>query len=160
MTTATEAAYYSILDTYTPLDVKDILLHGAARKAVHHKSQDDILSWYADHNEGLHHSLLDSSPKCFSYYMICQAAYNESQKTHDDQYHFIRDIVWLYIDGICNELGDEYQLNTKTREEIQDEMLAIDLKHRKAQLHVIDGALWIIVHNAIEPDEEEEEEDV
>ena len=139
MTTATEAAYYSILDTYTPLDVKDILTCGASRKAKHHKSQDDILSSYADHNEGLHHSLLDSSPKCFSYYMICQAAYNESAKTHTDQYHFIRDIVWLYIDGICNELGDEYELNTKTREEIQDEMLAIDLKHRKTQLHVIDG---------------------
>ena len=139
MTTATEKAYYSILDTYTPLDVKDILTNGASRKAIHHKSKDDILEWYAEHNEGLHHSLLDSSPKCFSYYMICQAAYNQSEKTHDDQYHFIRDIVWLYIDGIFNELGDEYQLNTKTREEIQDEMLAIDLKHRKAQLHVIDG---------------------
>ena len=139
MTTATEAAYYSILDTYTPLDVKDILLHGASRKATHHKSQEDVLSWYADHNEGLHHTLLDSSPTCFHYYMICQAAYNESAKTHDDQYYFIRDIVWLYIDGICDDLGKEYQLNTKTREEIQDEMLKIDLEHRKAQLHVIDG---------------------
>ena len=139
MTTATEAAYYSILDTYTPLDVKDILTNGAARKAVHHKSQDDILDWYAKFNEGLHHSLLDSSPRCFSEYMLCQAAYNQSDKTHDDQYYFIRDIVWLYIDGVCNELGDQYELNTKTRDEIQDEMLAIDLKHRKAQLHVIDG---------------------
>ena len=139
MITATTKAYESILSMYTPLDVKDILLHGASRKAKHHKSQDDILQWYADHNEGLHHSLLDSSPRCFSYYMICQAAYNESAKTHDDQYHFIRDIVWLYIDGICNELGDEYQLNTKSREDIKDEMLAIDLEHRKAQLHIIDG---------------------
>ena len=71
--------------------------------------------------------------------MLCQAAYNQSEKSHDDQYYFIRDIVWLYIDGVANELGDQYQLNTKTRAEIQDEMLAIDLKHRKAQLHVIDG---------------------
>ena len=139
MTTATEAAYYSILDTYTPLDVKDILLHGASRKAVHHKKQDDILSWYADHNEGLHHSLLDSSPKCFSYYMICQAAYNESAKTHDDQYHFIRDIVWLYIDSVAMELATEYGLLAKSREDIKDEMLAIDLEHRKAQLKIIDG---------------------
>ena len=139
MRTATELAYESILSTYTPLDVKDILTNGASRKAIHHKSQDDILTWYAEHTEGLHHSLLDSSPKCFSYYMICQAAYNESEKTHDDQFYFIRDIVWLYIDGICNELGDEYQLNTKTRAEIQDEMLRIDLEHRKAQLKVIDG---------------------
>ena len=139
MTTATEKAYESILSTYTPLDIKDILTNGASRKAIHHKTQDDILEWYAEHNEGLHHSLLDSSPRCFKYYMICQSAYNESAKTHDDQYYFIRDIVWLYIDGVANELGVEYQLNTKTREEIQDEMLAIDLKHRKAQLHVIDG---------------------
>ena len=139
MTTSTEKAYESILSMYTALDVKDILTNGASRKAKHHKTQDDILEWYAEHNEGLHHTLLDSSPKCFNYYMICQAAYNESAKTHDDQYHFIRDIVWLYIDGVANELGDEYELNTKTREEIQDEMLAIDLKHRKAQLHVIDG---------------------
>ena len=71
--------------------------------------------------------------------MTCQAAYNASEKTHDDQYYFIRDIVWLYIDGICDDLGKEYQLNTKTREEIQDEMLKIDLEHRKAQVHVSDG---------------------
>ncbi len=74
-----------------------------------------------------------------TYYMTCQAAYNASEKTHDDQYHFIRDIVWLYIDGVANELGDEYQLNTKSRKEIEDEMLRIDLEHRKAQLKIIDG---------------------
>ena len=139
MKPATQLAYESILDSYTPLDVKDIITNGASRKAYKHKDQDDILSWYADHNEGLHHSLLDSSPRCFSEYMLCQAAYNQSEKTHDDQYYFIRDIVWLYIDGICNELGDQYQLNTKSRSEIQDEMLKIDLEHRKAQLQIIDG---------------------
>ena len=131
MTTATEAAYYSILDTYTPLDVKDILLHGASRKATHHKSQDDILSWYADHNEGLHHTLLDSSPRCFSHYVMCQAAYNQSEKTHDDQYYFIRDIVWLYIDGICNDLGKEYQLDTKTRDRYRTRCLRLTLSIEK-----------------------------
>ena len=139
MTTATEKAYESILDTYTPLDIKDILTNGASRKAIHHKKQDDILEWYAEHNEGMHHTLLDSSPRCFSEYMLCQAAYNQSDKSHDDQYYFIRDIVWLYIDGVANELGDQYQLNTKSRDEIQDEMLKIDLEHRKAQLQIIDG---------------------
>ena len=139
MRTATELAYESILSTYTPLDIKDILTNGASRKAIHHKKQDDILSWYAEHNEGLHHSLLDSSPRCFSHYVMCQAAYNASEKAHDDQFYFIRDIVWLYIDGICNELGEQYQLNTKSRSEIQDEMLKIDLEHRKRQLQIIDG---------------------
>ena len=71
--------------------------------------------------------------------MFCQAAYNQSDKTHDDQYYFIRDIVWLYIDGVANELNEQYQLNTKSRSEIQDEMLKIDLEHRKAQLQIIDG---------------------
>ena len=139
MRTATELAYDSILKTYTPLDIKDILTNGASRKAIHHKSKDDILSWYAEHNEGLHHTLLDSSARCFSYYMTCMAAYNQSEKAHDDQYYFIRDIVWLYIDGVANELGDQYELNTKSRSEIQDEMLKIDLEHRKAQLQIIDG---------------------
>ena len=139
MRTETELAYESILEAYSPLDVKDIITKGAARKAIHHKTQDDILSWYADYNEGLHHTLLDSSPRWFNYYMTCQAAYNASDQTHADQYYFIRDIVWLYIDGVANELGEQYDLNTKTRDEIQDEMLAIDLKHRKAQLQVIDG---------------------
>ena len=74
MRTETELAYESILESYTPLDVKDIITNGAARKAIHHKTQDDILSWYADYNEGLHHTLLDSSPRCFNYYMTCQAA--------------------------------------------------------------------------------------
>ena len=139
MTTATELAYNSILDAYTPLDVKDMLLHGASRKAKHHKTQDDILTWYAEHNEGLHHTLLDSSPRCFTYYMTCQAAYNASEKTHDDQYHFIRDIIWLYIDAVAMDLAREYGLLAKSREDIKDEMLAIDLEHRKAQLHIIDG---------------------
>ena len=139
MKTATENAYESILSLYTPLDVKDILLHGAARKAKHHKSQDDILSWYAEHNEGLHHTLLDSSPRCFRHYMLCQSAYNQSEKAHDDQYYFIRDIVWLYIDAVADELGDEYKLHNKPRKEIDDEVLAIELGIRKSQLGVIDG---------------------
>ena len=71
--------------------------------------------------------------------MLCQAAYNQSDKTHDDQYYFIMDIVWLYIDGVANELGHEYQLNTKSREDIKDEMLATDLENRKRQLKIIDG---------------------
>ena len=139
MKAATQDTYESILSMYTPLDIKDIITNGASRKAKHHKTEDDILSWYAKFNEGLHHNLLDSSSSVCTQYLFMQKCYNLSDKGQDDQYYFIRDIVWLYIDGICNELGEEYQLNTKTREEVQDEMLAIDLKHRKAQLHVIDG---------------------
>ena len=128
-----------ILNTYNPLEIKDILLHGAARKATKHKDEDDILTFYANHNEGIHHELLDAKTQYCNYYLICQAAYNQTDKTHEDQYMFLRDVVWLYIDKVADELGDEYKLHDKPRKEIEDEVLAIDLEFRKRQLQVIDG---------------------
>ena len=134
-----QLAYEQILRDYNPLEIKDILLHGASRKATKHKSEDDILTYYANHNEGIHHELLDAKQKYCYEYMICQAAYNQSDKTKEDQYHFLRDVVWLYIDKVADELGDEYKLHDKPRKEIEDEVLAIDLEFRKRQLQVIDG---------------------
>ena len=136
---ATQLAYESILDTYTPLDVKDIITNGAARKAYRHKTEDDILSWYAEYNEGLHHNLLDSNETVCKQYLFMQHCYNLSDKTHEDQFYFIRDVVWLYIDAVAMDLATEYGLLAKSREDIKDEMLAIDLEHRKAQLKIIDG---------------------
>ena len=139
MTYPTQQAYESILTMYTPLDVKDIITNGASRKAIHHKSKEDILSWYADYNEGLHHNLLDSNETVCKQYLFMQHCYNLSDKTDEDQYYFIRDVVWLYIDSVAMELATEYGLLAKSREEIKDEMLRIDLEHRKAQLKIIDG---------------------
>ena len=139
MKAETELTYESILEAYTPLDVKDIITNGAARKAIHHKTEEDILGWYADYNEGLHHNLLDSNETVCKQYLFMQHCYNLSDKTHEDQFYFIRDVVWLYIDAVAMDLATEYGLLGKSREEIKDEMLAIDLKHRKAQLHIIDG---------------------
>ena len=139
MTTATQDTYESILSMYTPLDIKDIITNGASRKAKHHKTEDDILSWYAEFNEGLHHNLLDSNETVCKQYLFMQHCYNLSDKTDEDQYYFIRDVVWLYIDSVAMELATEYGLLAKSREDIKDEMLAIDLEHRKAQLHIIDG---------------------
>ena len=136
---ATQLAYESILETYTPLDVKYIITNGAARKARHHKTEDDILSWYAEFNEGLHHNLLDSNETVCKQYLFMQHCYNLSDKTHEDQFYFIRDVVWLYIDAVAMDLATEYGLLAKSREEIKDEMLRIDLEHRKAQLKIIDG---------------------
>jgi hypothetical protein len=132
-------AYTQILRAYNPLEIKDILLHGAARKATQHRTEDDILTYYANHNEGIHHNLLDAKPKYCREYLLCQAAYNASDKDKECQYYFLRDVVWLYIDAVADELADEYKLNDKTRKEIEDEVLAIDLDIRKAQLNVIDG---------------------
>ena len=134
-----QAAYEHVLSSYNPLHIKDILLHGASRKATRHKDVDDILTYYANHNEGIHHNLLDAKPQYCQDYLIMQAAYNRSDKTDADQFHFLRDVVWLYIDCVADELGDEYKLHDKPRKEIEDEVLAIDLDIRKSQLQVIDG---------------------
>ena len=132
-------AYTQILHSYNPLEIKDILLHGASRKATKHKTTDDIMTYYANHNEGIHHNLLDAKTKYCEDYLLMQLAYNQSDKDQESQYYFLRDVVWLYIDSVADELGDEYKLHDKSRKEIEDEVLAIDLEHRKAQLHVIDG---------------------
>ena len=134
-----EAVYKSILGSYNPLHIKDILIHGASRKAIHHKSEDEIIGFYAQHNEGIHHELLDSKEKWFKLYAFMQYCYNQTNKTDQDQFEFLRDVVWLYIDKVADELGDDYELHDKPRKEIEDEVLALDLKFRKQQLHVIDG---------------------
>ena len=132
-------AYMQILRSYNPLEIKDILLHGAARKAFHHKDADDITTYYANYNEGIHHNLLDAKFEYCRSYLLCQAAYNQTDKTHEDQFEFLRDVVWLYIDSVADELGDEYELKNKDRKTIEDEVLAIDLDIRKNQLQLIDG---------------------
>ena len=134
-----QLAYEQVLHSYNPLEIKDILLHGAARKATKHRTEDDIITYYANHNEGIHHNLLDAKQQYCYQYLICQAAYNQTDKTDEDQWFFLRDVVWLYIDAVADELGDEYKLHDKPRKEIEDEVLAIELNIRKSQLGVIDG---------------------
>ena len=134
-----EAVYKSVLSAYNPLHIKDILIHGASRKATHHKSEEDIITFYAEHNEGIHHELLDSKEQYFKLYAFMQYCYNQTDKTQEDQFEFLRDVVWLYIDKVADELGDQYELHNKTRKEVEDEVLQIDLDIRKSQLQVIDG---------------------
>ena len=134
-----QQAYTHVLHSYNPLEIKDILIHGAARKATQHKTRDDIMTYYANYNEGIHHNLLDAKPEFCKMYLLCQAAYNASDKDQECQYYFLRDVVWLYIDKVADELADEYKLHDKPRKEIEDEVLAIDLEFRKRQLQVIDG---------------------
>ncbi len=134
-----QLAYECVLHSYNPLEIKDILIHGASRKATKHKTTDAIMTYYANHNEGIHHNLLDAKPQYCKDYLYMQACYNSSEKTHEDQYYFLRDVVWLYIDAVADELGDEYELHNKDRKAIEDEVLAIELDLRKKQLQIIDG---------------------
>ena len=132
-------AYTHVLRSYNPLEIKDILIHGAARKATKHRTENDVMTYYANNNEGIHHNLLDAKPQYCKDYLFMQWCYNQTDKTQEDQFEFLRDVVWLYIDSVADELGDEYELHNKPRKEIEDEVLAIDLKFRKQQLQVIDG---------------------
>ena len=87
----------------------------------------------------MHHNLLDANESVCTQYLFMQKCYNLSEKAHDDQFYFIRDCIWLYIDAVAMDLATEYGLLAKSREDIKDEMLAIDLEHRKRQLQIIDG---------------------
>ena len=49
-----------ILNAYNPLEVKDILINGARRKATSHKSWDDVLGYYQENCDYMHHYLRDS----------------------------------------------------------------------------------------------------
>ena len=132
-------AFNAIMHTYNPLNIKDIISCGAARQAKHHKTRDQILTFYANHNEGIHHELLDANEDVFKAYAFMQYCYNQSSKSPTDQWEFIKDVVYLYIDVVAAELAESHDLYNTPRKEIEDEVLRIDLEHRKNQLQVIDG---------------------
>jgi len=139
MTNPMQAAFKAIMDTYNPLDIKDIISCGAARQAKHHKTRDEILEFYAEHNEGMHHELLDANEDVCKSYLFMQYCYNQSGKTDADQWEYIKDVLYLFIDTVAAELAESHNLYNTSRKDIEDEVLRIDLEHRKNQLQVIDG---------------------
>ena len=139
MTNPMQNAYKAIMDTYNPLDIKDIISASAWRKAKHHKTRDEVLTFYAEHNEGMHHELLDADEEVFKAYSFMQYCYNQSSNTESDQWEFIKDVLYLYIDLVAHDLADTHDLFDKSRKEIEDEVLRIDLEYRKNQLQVING---------------------
>ena len=127
-----------ILNTYNPLEIKDILLHGARRKATKHKDWDNVLAYYKDNIDYMHHYLLDS-PDAWTQYAICQKAYTMTDHTPDDQKEYIKDVFYLYLDVLASDIGHKWNLHNQTRKQIEDDVLAIELQIRKSQLGVIDG---------------------
>ena len=127
-----------ILETYNPLEIKDILIHGARRKATSHKSWDDVLEYYREYDGYIHHYLLDS-PDAWNHYAIMQKAYTMTDHTPDDQKEYIKDVFYLYLDVLASDIGHKWDLHNTPRKQIEDDVLAIELKIRKDQLGVIDG---------------------
>ena len=127
-----------ILQAYNPLEIKDILLCGARRKAFNHKTWDDVLAYYTENGAYMHHYLLDS-PEAWNHYGMCQKAYSMTDHTPDDQKEYIKDVVYLYLDVLASDIGHKWDLHSRPRKEIEDDVLAIELQIRKEQLGVIDG---------------------
>ena len=127
-----------ILNTYNPLEIKAILLHGARRKATNHKAWDDVLAYYQEWDGYMHHYLLDS-PDAWTEYAMCQKAYTMTDHTPDDQKEYIKDVFYLYLDVLASDIGHKWDLHNRPRKQIEDEVLAIELKIRKENLGVIDG---------------------
>jgi len=127
-----------ILQAYNPLEIKDILLHGSWRKAIHHKEWDKVLAYYKDNVDYIHHYLLDS-PDAWDWYATMQKAYTMSDHTPQDQKDYIKDVFYLYLDVLAADIGHKWDLHSTPRKQIEDNVLAIELKIRKEQLGVIDG---------------------
>ena len=127
-----------ILNAYNPLEIKDILLNGAWRKATKHKDWDKVLAYYQEYDSYIHHYLLDS-PDAWIQYAMMQRAYSMTDHTAGDQKEYIKDVFYLYLDVLASDIGHKWDLHNRPRKEIEDEVLAIELKIRKESLGVIDG---------------------
>ena len=127
-----------VLNAYNPLEIKDILLNGSRRKAIKHKSWDDVLGYYQENCDYMHHYLLDS-PDAWIEYAMMQKAYTMTDHTMADQKEYIKDVFYLYLDVLASDIGHKWDLHDRPRKEIEDEVLAIELKIRKDSLGLIDG---------------------
>ncbi len=127
-----------ILNAYNPLEIKDILINGARRKATNHKTWDAVLAYYQENIDYMHHYLLDS-PEAWKHYGMMQKAYTMTDHTPDDQKEYIKDVFYLYLDVLASDIGHKWDLHSRPRKQIEDEVLAIELKIRKESLGVIDG---------------------
>ena len=127
-----------ILNAYNPLEIMDILINGASRKATKHKDWDNVLAYYQEWDGYMHHYLLDS-PDAWNHYGMCQKAYTMTDHTAGDQKEYIKDVFYLYLDVLASDIGHKWNLHNQTRKQIEDDVLAIELQIRKSQLGGIDG---------------------
>ena len=57
--TYTPPAVKEIMGQYTPVEVKTLVHDHDESNFVHHQSPEDIISFYKEYNEDIHHWLLD-----------------------------------------------------------------------------------------------------
>ena len=141
----TNDAVKAVMSEYTPIEVKTLLHNHDDSSFVHHQDPKDIVQFYHDHNEDIHHWLLDDNC-AYEYYASAQAAYNYAQakcKSEKDRYAlqqcYIKDVVYIFIATVCYDLAASHDMLNMTMQEVEDYQLAKDLEHRKNKLQLIDG---------------------
>ena len=141
----TNDAVKAVMSAYTPIEVKTLLHNHDEKCFVHHQNPKDIVQFYHDHFEDLHHWLLDDS-HAFEYYYKAQAAYNYAQAKCKTEQHrfalqqeFIKDVVYIFIATVCWDLAASHDMLDMSMEDVENYQLAKELQHAKTKLTVIDG---------------------
>ena len=141
----TNDAVKAIMADYTPIQVKTLLHNHDERNFVHHQTTKSIVDFYAEHNEDIHHWLLDDS-HAFEYYANAMAAYNAAQaectsekQRHQVQNVYLKDVVYIFIATVAYDLAASHDMLDMTMQEVEDWQLAKDLEMQKTKLQLIQG---------------------
>jgi len=141
----TNDAVKAVMSAYTPIEVKTLIHNHDERNFVHHQTTDEIVDFYAEHSEDIHHWLLDDS-HAFEYYANAMAAYNYAQAKckckHERsalQQEYLKDVVHIFIATVCWDLAASHDMIDMSMEEVENYQLAKELQHAKTKLTVIDG---------------------
>ena len=141
----TNDAVKAIMAAYTPIEVKRLLHDHDEKNFVHHQTNKEIVQFSADHNEDIHHWLLDDN-HAFEYYHKAMCAYNYAQQkctTEKERFalqdEYLKDVVYIFIATVCYDLAASHDMLNMTMQEVEDYQLAKDLAHAKTKLTVIDG---------------------
>ena len=141
----TNDAVKAIMADYTPIQVKTLMHDHDEKNFVHHQTTKEIVDFYAEHNEDIHHWLLDDS-HAFEYYANAMGAYNAAQaqctsekQRHEVQNVFLKDVVYIFIATVCYDLAASHDMLDMTMQEVEDWQLAKDLEMQKNKLQLIQG---------------------
>ena len=141
----TNDAIKAVMAAYTPIQVKTLLQNHNEKNFVHHQTTDEIVDFYADHNEDIHHWLLDDK-YAFPYYNKAMVVYNYAQQgctTEKERFQlqneYLKDVVYIFISTVCYDLAASHDMLDMTMQEVEDYQLAKELQHAKTKLTVIDG---------------------
>ena len=136
----TNDAVKAVMSAYTPVEVKRLLHNHDESMFVHHQTPQDIIEFYAEHNEDIHHWLLDDS-HAFEYYAEAMAAYNYAQAKATSEKErgalqnvFLKDVVYIFIATVAYDLAASHDMIDMTMEQVEDYQLSKDLDSRRLKL--------------------------